>query len=155
MQAFLDASRIKVVVPDRLLFHQVPERHLGCLHLTSDETKCMVDHSTFLNLHIVHCYPKRSRSSVVPSTEALSTKLPNNGPLKLLSHLWRFAAFPRRSHFFKERGGIAVQNTMLFVNKKKLLAFVRRSWRLHGDHAATARRLHCDCLRSVGVCTAF
>jgi hypothetical protein len=55
------------------------------------------------------------------------------------------------SLFFLERGEITVQNATI----KNLLAFVRRSWRLHGDHSATARRLHCDCLRSMGDCTAF
>jgi hypothetical protein len=44
----------------------------------------------------------------------------------------------------------------VFYGEKNMLAFVRRSWRLHSDYAANCTAfIHCDCLRSVGVCTAF
>jgi hypothetical protein len=82
--------------------------------------------------------------------------------LKPLSHLRRFAAFPRRSYYFYRTCwdrrpkrhvfyGKKISVGMFFMGKKYLLAFVRRSWWLHGNHDAIAQRLHCNCLRSVGI----
>ena len=74
----------------------------------------------------------------------LFTSTPNLTTLayiKPLSHLRRFAAFPRRSYFFPERGEIAAQNAMYRMKTQSvgvctvIMAIILR---LHGVYTATA-----------------
>jgi hypothetical protein len=79
--------------------------------------------------------------AVLRSTTAAKTfQRSHHAPLKPLSHLRRFAAFPRRSYFFVERGEIAVQNAIFFLIEKKKICC--RLYSDHGDCTAIMLQLH-------------